>query len=353
MSTGFRSRPRRRFRSRRCRASATPSARSTSTRRNAWRAHIEAGGITRLLYGGNAFLYHVTLRRVRSPARLAGRRSRRRAGRFRASGPSFGRAMDQARLLRRHAFPTAMLLPCGDPRDAAGLEAGIREIADAAGMPLILYLKSEDGFGANKDAGLDAVGRLVERRRRRRDQVRGRPRRPAARPVSRRPARARRSPARHQRHGRAAGGRAPARLRAARLHDRLRLHGAGAVQRAVRPRASTSDWAAAEASAPTFMPLEDVRDAWGPARVLHAAVELAGIASTGPIPPFVIALRRRAPRRRRGWRPVAPRSSARSARVSRRTTHARALRSHRWFGVNDLRSFGHRSRTKQMGFSRR
>jgi dihydroxy-acid dehydratase len=27
------------------------------------------------------------------------------------------------------------------------------------------------------------------------------------------------------------------------------------------------------------------------------------------------------------------------------------LRSHRWFGVNDLRSFGHRSRTKQMGFS--
>ena len=26
------------------------------------------------------------------------------------------------------------------------------------------------------------------------------------------------------------------------------------------------------------------------------------------------------------------------------------LRSHRWFGVNDLRSFGHRSRTKQMGF---
>ena len=27
------------------------------------------------------------------------------------------------------------------------------------------------------------------------------------------------------------------------------------------------------------------------------------------------------------------------------------LRSHRWYGVNDLRSFGHRSRTKQMGFA--
>jgi len=28
------------------------------------------------------------------------------------------------------------------------------------------------------------------------------------------------------------------------------------------------------------------------------------------------------------------------------------LRSHRWFGVNDLRSFGHRSRTAQMGYDR-
>ena len=28
------------------------------------------------------------------------------------------------------------------------------------------------------------------------------------------------------------------------------------------------------------------------------------------------------------------------------------LRSHRWYGVNDLRSFGHRSRTAQMGFDR-
>jgi hypothetical protein len=38
------------------------------------------------------------------------------------------------------------------------------------------------------------------------------------------------------------------------------------------------------------MPLEDLRDQWGPARVLHAAVDLAGIARTGPIPPFVSAL---------------------------------------------------------------
>ena len=28
------------------------------------------------------------------------------------------------------------------------------------------------------------------------------------------------------------------------------------------------------------------------------------------------------------------------------------LRSHRWFGVDSMRAFGHRSRTMEMGFSR-
>src|SRR5918912_3022247 len=32
--------------------------------------------------------------------------------------------------------------------------------------------------------------------------------------------------------------------------------------------------------------------------------------------------------------------------------NAEQLRSHRWFGVSDLRSFGHRSRAKQMGYAR-
>src|SRR3712207_669467 len=37
-----------------------------------------------------------------------------------------------------------------------------------------------------------------------------------------------------------------------------------------------------------------------------------------------------------------------SDRPRRKT--AEQLRSHRWFGPDDLRSFGHRSRAKQMGF---
>jgi dihydrodipicolinate synthase/N-acetylneuraminate lyase len=122
--------------------------------------HIAAGGVSRFLYGGNAFLYHVSLGDYESLLGwLAGFPNDRWA--IPSLGPSFGRALDQAPLLRRHSFRCAMMLPCGDPRDASGMEAGLREIADATGLPLVLYLKAEDGFGSDRERGLDAVGRLV------------------------------------------------------------------------------------------------------------------------------------------------------------------------------------------------
>jgi dihydrodipicolinate synthase/N-acetylneuraminate lyase len=251
---------------------------------------IEAGGIMRLIYGGNAFLYHVTLDEYDallgwlagfSPARWA----------IPSIGPSFGRAMDQVRLLRRHSFRTAMLLPCGDPRDAGGLEAGIREIADAAGIPLVLYLKSEDGFGPNKEAGLDAVGRLMG------DGtaagikyavVRGDPRGdPYLDALLRRVDRARVLSGIGE--------------RPAVVHMRdFRLPGFTTGSGCIAPglcsgvfaACQAGEWRHAETLRAHFLPLEDLRDRWGPARVLHHATELAGIAPTGPIPPFVSPLDR-------------------------------------------------------------
>src|SRR5205823_5358431 len=123
--------------------------------------HIANGGMTRFIYGGNAFLYHLTLAEYEQLLEwLSGF-----AGdlwTIPSIGPSFGRAMDQALLLRKYKFPCAMMLPCGDPRDAAGLERGYREAAEATGTKLIVYLKEENNFGADKDAGLDAVARLVD-----------------------------------------------------------------------------------------------------------------------------------------------------------------------------------------------
>jgi dihydrodipicolinate synthase/N-acetylneuraminate lyase len=122
--------------------------------------HIVEGGVTRVLYGGNAFLYHVTLAEYED---LLGWMADASGDVWMipSVGPSFGRAMDQVPLVRRHRFPTAMLLPCGDPRDAAGLERGVREIVDALGTPIILYIKEERSFGGDVPAGLEAIGRLA------------------------------------------------------------------------------------------------------------------------------------------------------------------------------------------------
>ena len=116
--------------------------------------------MTRFLYGGNAFLYHISLAEYEELLDwLSGAADE--LWMIPSAGPSFGRLIDQAPILRRYKFPCVMALPCGDPRDAAGLERGLREFAQKCGMPLVLYLKERTNFGADKMAGLDAVARMV------------------------------------------------------------------------------------------------------------------------------------------------------------------------------------------------
>jgi dihydrodipicolinate synthase/N-acetylneuraminate lyase len=250
--------------------------------------HIEAGGITRFLYGGNAFLYHASLEDFQVLIEwLADFPATRWA--IPSIGPSFGRAIDQARILKNTAFRAVMTLPCSDPRDARGMEAGLREISAEAGMPLILYLKSEDGFGTDKGAGLDAVGRLVE------DGV----------AIAIKYAVVRDNPLddayldgllrRVDRTCVISGmGERPA---IEHLRD-YKLGGLTTGSGCIAPRrcqelfdaSKAGNWTKASALRAAFMPLEDLRDAWGPARVLHHATELCGIAPTGPIPPYVSAL---------------------------------------------------------------
>jgi len=122
--------------------------------------HIEDGGITRYLYGGNAFLYHIELAEFEALLEwLSGFSDETWV--IPSIGPAYGRALEQAAIVRKHRFTTVMVLPCADPRDANGLERGYREIAAAAGARLIVYLKDETNFGSDKEAGLDAIQRLV------------------------------------------------------------------------------------------------------------------------------------------------------------------------------------------------
>jgi dihydrodipicolinate synthase/N-acetylneuraminate lyase len=247
-------------------------------------AHIVGGGITRLLYGGNAFLYHVTLSEY---AALLDWLSGFEADRWPipSVGPSFGRAMDQACLLRRHRFRCAMALPCSDPRDADGMERGLRDFTDAAGLPLIIYLKSDDAFGADRERAVEAIGRLMD----------------DGSAVAIKYAIVRRDPSndpwleallrRVDRRRVISGmGERPAivHLRDARLGGLTT--GSGCIAPAACSRlfqaCKDARWTDAEQLRQRFMPLEDLRDAWGPARVLHHATELAGVADCGPILPF-------------------------------------------------------------------
>jgi 4-hydroxy-tetrahydrodipicolinate synthase len=250
--------------------------------------HIAAGGITRFLYGGNALLYHVSLDEYECLVGwLAQFQSPRQA--IPSLGPAFGRALDQSRLLRRHGFSTAMLLPCNDPRDARGMDIGAREIAQASGLPLMLYLKSEDAFGSDLHAGLDAIGRLI------RDGV----------AIAIKYAVVRKDPASDP-YLHALLERVDPKQVLSGIGERpaivhLRDFGLGGMTTGsgcIAPKrcsefftaCRSGDWIRAEQLRQIFMPLEDLRDAWGPARVLHHATALSDIAPTGPIVPYVSPL---------------------------------------------------------------
>jgi len=250
--------------------------------------HIASGGLTRFLYGGNAFLYHFTLSEYEALLDwLNGFGDDHWA--IPSLGPSYGRAMDQAAILRGYNFPCAMALPCGDPRDAIGLENGLREIAESANTPLILYLKEENNFGADKEAGLDVVVRLLS------EGV----------CVAIKYAVVRQNPAqdpylesllKRVDRARVLSGIGE---RPAVVHMRdWKLPGFTTGSGCIAPRlsgqifeaCSKADYDTAEGLRAEFLPLEDLRDAWSPSKVLHSATRLAGVAETGPVPPFLSQL---------------------------------------------------------------
>ncbi len=251
--------------------------------------YIANGGVSRFIYGGNAFLYHLTLDEYEQLLEWQAEIQRDGLWLIPSAGPSYGRLMDQAKLLRRFAVPCVMTLPCADPRDAAGLERGLREFAEAADVRLMLYLKEEMNMGADLMAGLDVVARLVEegvciaikyavvRADPTRDHyldelIKRVDRRKVISGIGERPA--------------------VVHLRQWGLPGFTTGSGclAPTLSAAVFSACRSTDYAEADRIRSSFLDLEDLRDAWGPARVLHHALELAGIARTGPIPPFVSEL---------------------------------------------------------------
>lgn len=105
--------------------------------------HIEAGGVTTLLYGGNANFYNI------APSEYAFVLDQLEAVAgdntwvVPSLGPYFGTALDQAAVLKSREFPTAMLLPTIAVSSPEGVRVGVMKLAEAAGIPLVLYIKDE------------------------------------------------------------------------------------------------------------------------------------------------------------------------------------------------------------------
>ncbi len=242
--------------------------------------HLEAGGVRLLLYGGNANLYHVPLSEYEPILALLARIAGPDTLVIPSAGPTYGLLQDQARVLRRFAFPTAMVLPQQGITTSRGVADGIRRFVEAAGIPALLYVK-HDGYIEPDDAGaLDREGLLsgIKYATVRRDTAadpyldRLLDRVPAAKVISgigEQPAIV------HVREFGLGGFTSGCVCVAPRLSQRMRaaLHRGDEVE-AERIRA-------------LFGPLEDLRNAINPIRVLHRAVEGAGIAATGPLLPLL------------------------------------------------------------------
>src|SRR6185437_604744 len=126
--------------------------------------HIEAGGVSILLHGGNANFYHIDLGRFRAMLDILANGTAPQTGVVPSIGPDFGKMLDQAPILRESRIRDVMVLPTGFPADSAGIERGLREVVQALGFSVVMYVKRDAYIEPDRLAGLvrDGVVRFVK-----------------------------------------------------------------------------------------------------------------------------------------------------------------------------------------------
>lgn len=242
--------------------------------------HIEAGGTSTLLYGGNANFYHIALSEYESIlgelADLAGKDTLV----IPSVGPAYGMMMDQAEIIKDTPYPTVMVLPQQGLTTSAGVVTGLRRFAEKVGKPIVLYIKYGDFItveGARKLVD-DGIISWIKYAIVRED--------PAVDPYLA-----------------DLVGQVDPRLIVSGIGEQpviehlvdFGVNGFTAGCVCIRPELSEElreavqrrDLVRAREIQKVFRPLEDLRNGINPVRVLHEAVRLAGIAETGPALPLL------------------------------------------------------------------
>lgn len=105
--------------------------------------HIETGGISTLLYGGNANFYHIAPSEYAEALEIISTESAENTLIVPSVGPAYGTMMDQIATLRNFNFPTVMILPMQGLTTDAGVATGFRKFVETLGKPAVLYIKFE------------------------------------------------------------------------------------------------------------------------------------------------------------------------------------------------------------------
>ncbi len=104
---------------------------------------IEAGGVSTLLYGGNAVFYHMRLTEYADALSILADAAAPNTWIVPSVGPTYGIMMDQAEILKDFHFPTVMILPQKEIADESGIATGVRHFVEQYGKPIVLYIKHD------------------------------------------------------------------------------------------------------------------------------------------------------------------------------------------------------------------
>ncbi|MDG1894731.1 MAG: dihydrodipicolinate synthase family protein [Fuerstiella sp.] len=242
--------------------------------------HLEAGGVSMLLYGGNANLYHARLSEYSALLEMLAELAAEETLMIPSVGPAYGTMMDQADVLKGTDFPTAMVLPTKVVMTEPGLMTGFRHFVEAINRPAVLYIKEEgyispEGAAELVEDGLvafikyaivrddaaqdDFLKRLV-------DKV------DSSRICS-------------------GIGEQPALIHMSKFRCSGYTSGCVCVNPGLSQKMLAAivsrDYDTAENIRKQFLPLEDLRNGIHPIRVLHEAIALSDIAASGPHLPLL------------------------------------------------------------------
>ena len=245
--------------------------------------HIEAGGVSTLLYGGNANFYNLAPSEYAAVLDMLAEQAAPETWVVPSVGPYFGTMMDQAAVLASRKFPTAMVLPTVAVSSPEGVRVAVMKFVERAGIPAVLYVKDEKYVTIEVVKALVAAGVIswIKYAVVRKDTAEDSLLRGIVDNVD------------------------PALIVSGIGEQPIITHWKTFGVRAftsgcvcVAPRRSqemlhalqSGDFAKAGAIRERFNSLESLRNAHGPIPVLHQAVALAGIADTGPHLPLLAKL---------------------------------------------------------------